>query len=43
VHNYADVDIRDRAYFYYQLLTHVTSDRLRVRALPSLPLIDAYD
>ena len=32
VHNYADVDIRDRAYFYYQLLTHVSSDRLRVRA-----------
>jgi hypothetical protein len=42
VHNYADIDIRDRAYFYYQLLTHVSSDRLRVRALPSLPFPSLY-
>lgn len=34
VHNYADVDIRDRAYFYYQLLTHVSSDRLRTILTP---------
>jgi len=34
VYNYADVEIRDRAYFYYQLLTHVSSERLRAILAP---------